>query len=190
MKLIWIFSYRIDRQFDPVYSCETHFWLLAGVRICDSVYYFFLLFVGETYFHFGGIQFSRKRCRLIEKVINATNMASNVSDDLWRECVAWLTRCKALPVDHKANWPDSEIHVLALTLRDGVILCNLLNSIDPNALDMKDFNRKPQMAQVCSMNFVFSIFITAERNTESNFREKITTHREKSFENFSLEFYF
>lgn len=75
-------------------------------------------------------------------------MATNVSDDLWRECTAWLTRCKAIPADHKANWADSEIRVLALTLRDGVILCNLLNSIDPNALDMKDFNRKPQMAQV------------------------------------------
>lgn len=75
-------------------------------------------------------------------------MATNVTDDLWRECVAWLTRCKVIPADHKANWPDSEIRVLALTLRDGVILCNLLNSIDPNALDMKDFNRKPQMAQV------------------------------------------
>lgn len=85
-------------------------------------------------------------------------MASNVSDDLWRECVAWLTKCKAIPSDHKANWSDSEIRVLALTLRDGVILCNLLNSIDPNALDLKDFNRKPQMAQVCFMyNSIFTI---------------------------------
>lgn len=82
-------------------------------------------------------------------------MATNVSDDLWRECTAWLTKCKAIPADHKANWPDSEIRVLALTLRDGVILCNLLNSIDSNALDMKDFNRKPQMAQV---RFIYSIF--------------------------------
>lgn len=79
---------------------------------------------------------------------------ATVSDDLWRECAVWLTRCKAIPADHKANWPDSEIRVLALTLRDGVILCNLLNLIDPNALDMKDFNRKPQMAQV---GFAFHI---------------------------------
>lgn len=82
-------------------------------------------------------------------------MASNVSDDLWRECAAWLTRCKAIPVDHKANMPEAEIRVLALTLRDGVILCNLLNTIDPNALDMKDFNRKPQMAQVCLESIFF-----------------------------------
>lgn len=71
-----------------------------------------------------------------------------MAEDLWRECAAWLTRCKVIPSDHKSNWPDSEIRVLALTLRDGVLLCNLINFLDANALDMKDFNRKPQMAQV------------------------------------------
>lgn len=76
------------------------------------------------------------------------SLIMSVADDLWRECASWLTRCKVIPPDHKANLPDSEIRVLALTLRDGVLLCNLLNFIDPNALDMKDFNRKPQMAQV------------------------------------------
>lgn len=71
-----------------------------------------------------------------------------MAEDLWRECAAWLTRCKVIPPDHKANWPDSDhLRVLALTLRDGVLLCNLINFLDPNA-DMKDFNRKPQMAQV------------------------------------------
>lgn len=81
----------------------------------------------------------------------------SVAEDLWRECASWLTRCKVIPVDHKANLPDSEIRVLALTLRDGVLLCNLLNFIDPNALDMKDFNRKPQMAQV-SVQFWFIFY--------------------------------
>lgn len=78
----------------------------------------------------------------------------SLGDDLWRECASWLTRCKVIPSDHKANLPESEIRVLALTLRDGVLLCNLLNFIDPNALDMKDFNRKPQMAQV-SVPFLY-----------------------------------
>lgn len=58
-----------------------------------------------------------------------------------------------------ANWPDSEIKVLAITLRDGVLLCNLLNFLDANALD-RDFNRKPQMAQVCSniLKVCFDVF--------------------------------
>lgn len=71
-----------------------------------------------------------------------------MANDLWRECVAWLTRCKILPPDHKANWPESEIRVLALTLRDGVLLCNLIMFLDPTCMDKGDFNRKPQMAQV------------------------------------------
>lgn len=76
-----------------------------------------------------------------------------MANDLWRECAAWLTRCNVIPPDHKVNSPESEIRLLALTLRDGVLLCNLLNIIDPNALDMKDFNRKPQMAQfLCCQN--------------------------------------
>lgn len=65
---------------------------------------------------------------------------------LWRECAAWLTRCKVIPIEHKANANESEIRVLALTLRDGVLLCNLINFLDPKA--GLDFNRKPQMAQV------------------------------------------
>lgn len=69
---------------------------------------------------------------------------------LWRECAAWLTRCKVIPIEHKANANESEIRVLALTLRDGVLLCNLVNFLDPKA--GLDFNRKPQMAQVC---FIF-----------------------------------
>lgn len=71
-----------------------------------------------------------------------------MSNDLWRECVSWLTRCKIIPLDHKATRSDSEIRVLALTLRDGVILCNLLIFLDETCMDSRDFSRKPQMAQV------------------------------------------
>lgn len=67
---------------------------------------------------------------------------------MWRDCVAWLIQCKVIPPDHKANWPDSEIKILAVTLRDGVLLCHLINFLDPTCLDNIDFHRKPQMAQV------------------------------------------
>lgn len=66
-------------------------------------------------------------------------------DDLWRECAQWLTRCGILP--QSTNW-ESDPKILANLLRDGVVLCNLINFLDPHALDMKDFHRKPQMAQV------------------------------------------
>ncbi|XP_026728838.1 protein vav [Trichoplusia ni] len=72
-------------------------------------------------------------------------------EDLWRECASWLTRCGLLRPDHKANWETSSIHDLAYTLRDGVLLCNLLNVLHPGCVDMKDVNQRPQMAQFLCM---------------------------------------
>lgn len=71
-----------------------------------------------------------------------------MENETWRECTSWLTRCGALRPDHKLNWSDSTITDFAYTLRDGVLLCNLLNILDPGSFDMKDVNQKPQMAQV------------------------------------------
>lgn len=78
----------------------------------------------------------------------AAAAAAAVNADLWRECVAWLVRCKVIPADHKAALPDAEIRILAMTLRDGVLLCNLVIHLDPTSMDAREFNRKPQMAQV------------------------------------------
>lgn len=76
-----------------------------------------------------------------------------MANDLWRECSSWLTRCGVLRPDHKANWPEATLSDLAYTLRDGVLLCNLLNTLEPGCFDMKDVNQKPQMAQfLCLRN--------------------------------------
>jgi guanine nucleotide exchange factor VAV len=76
-------------------------------------------------------------------------MATNISGgEGWRECASWLTRCGIIRQDHKANWTDASVADLAYTLRDGVLLCGLLNCLDPGCVDMKDVNQKPQMAQV------------------------------------------
>lgn len=78
----------------------------------------------------------------------------------WHDCVKWLTRCGALRADHKANWPKATAVDLAYTLRDGVLLCNLLNTVDPGCIDMKDVNQKPQMAQfLCLRNI--KVFLSA-----------------------------
>ncbi|XP_014484352.1 PREDICTED: protein vav isoform X3 [Dinoponera quadriceps] len=78
----------------------------------------------------------------------------------WHECASWLTRCGALRADHKANWPQATAFDLAYTLRDGVLLCNLLNTVDPGCIDMKDVNQKPQMAQfLCLRNI--KMFLSA-----------------------------
>lgn len=41
----------------------------------------------------------------------------------------------------------SDIKVLALTLRDGVLLCNLIHFLDPY-MEPKEFNQRPKDAQV------------------------------------------
>ncbi|XP_063703763.1 protein vav isoform X2 [Culicoides brevitarsis] len=93
-------------------------------------------------------------------------MATN--EDLWRLCTDWLTRCKVIPPEHKANAPESEIKVLAMVLRDGVLLCSLLTVLDPT-IEIKSFHRKPQMAQfLCFHNI--SIFLEACR-THFNLKE-------------------
>ncbi|XP_065171102.1 protein vav isoform X3 [Atheta coriaria] len=75
------------------------------------------------------------------------------NDDLWRECASWLTRFNMLRPDHRANLETATLSDLATTLRDGVLLCNLLNKIDPGCIDVKDINQKPQLAQfLCSRN--------------------------------------
>lgn len=82
-------------------------------------------------------------------------MATSLIDSgkLWRECASWLTRCGILRSDHKANWPSADIKDLAYILRDGVLLCNLLNILEPGCIDNKDVNQKPQMAQfLCLRN--------------------------------------
>lgn len=68
--------------------------------------------------------------------------------ETWRECANWLILCGVLREDHKSNWPDAVASELAMTLRDGTILCSLVLSVDPNCIDPKDVNQKPRMAQV------------------------------------------
>ncbi|XP_055898519.1 guanine nucleotide exchange factor VAV3-like isoform X3 [Biomphalaria glabrata] len=71
--------------------------------------------------------------------------------DEWRNCVDWLVRCQILPPDHKATKHDATAFDLAQALRDGVLLCHLLNTLQPGCLDMKDFSSRPQMSQFLCM---------------------------------------
>ena len=67
----------------------------------------------------------------------------------WRLCVAWLVECGILSNDHKVSHEGAEVFDLAQVLRDGVLICHLLNRLHPGAIDPKDFSQRPQMSQVC-----------------------------------------
>ncbi|XP_043914471.1 guanine nucleotide exchange factor VAV2 [Protopterus annectens] len=71
----------------------------------------------------------------------------------WRQCGRWLIDCKVLPQDHKVVWPSAMVFDLAQALRDGVLLCQLLHSLSPGSIDLKDINFRPQMSQfLCLKN--------------------------------------
>ena len=66
----------------------------------------------------------------------------------WRLCVDWLGRCQIIQPDHRVNTPQAQVFDLASLLRDGVLLCHLLNQLHSGAIDLKDFSQRPQMSQV------------------------------------------
>ncbi|KAL0156474.1 hypothetical protein M9458_047720, partial [Cirrhinus mrigala] len=56
------------------------------------------------------------------------------------QCALWLINCKVLPPNHR-------VFDLAQTLRDGVLLCQLLNNLRPQSINLREINLRPQMSQ-------------------------------------------
>ena len=87
-----------------------------------------------------------------------------MAEDEWRQCANWLVRCRILPDDHKTTNPDASAFDLAQALRDGVLICHLLNNLGPNAVDLKDFSPRPQLSQfLCLKNI--RTFLATCKNT-------------------------
>lgn len=55
--------------------------------------------------------------------------------------------CELVFISFQCHPTFPSLQVLAIVLRDGVLLCSLLEFLD-NTIDMKSYHRKPQMAQV------------------------------------------
>ncbi|XP_068096145.1 guanine nucleotide exchange factor VAV3 isoform X2 [Hyperolius riggenbachi] len=71
----------------------------------------------------------------------------------WKQCAQWLIRCRVLPPNHRVTWDTAQVFDLAQTLRDGVLLCQLLKNLQPSAINLKDINLRPQMSQfLCLKN--------------------------------------
>lgn len=94
--------------------------------------------------------------------------------ELWRQCAAWLIECRVLPDNHRVTWENAQVRRLhtcghtafrsgllrltlcvwcqvcdlAQALRDGVLLCQLLNNLLPQAVNLREINLRPQMSQV------------------------------------------
>lgn len=68
--------------------------------------------------------------------------------ELWRQCTHWLIQCRVLPPSHRVTWDGAQVCELAQALRDGVLLCQLLNNLLPHAINLREVNLRPQMSQV------------------------------------------
>ncbi|XP_040891096.1 proto-oncogene vav-like isoform X2 [Toxotes jaculatrix] len=73
--------------------------------------------------------------------------------ELWRQCATWLIDCRVLPENHRVTWEGAQVCDLAQALRDGVLLCQLLNNLLPQAVNLREINLRPQMSQfLCLKN--------------------------------------
>ncbi|XP_064416272.1 proto-oncogene vav [Latimeria chalumnae] len=80
--------------------------------------------------------------------------------EMWRQCAHWLIQCRVLPPNHRVTWESTQVCDLAQALRDGVLLCQLLNNLQPHSVNLKEINLRPQMSQfLCLKNI--RTFLTA-----------------------------
>ncbi|TEA33292.1 hypothetical protein DBR06_SOUSAS8010157 [Sousa chinensis] len=98
--------------------------------------------------------------------------------ELWRQCTHWLIQCRVLPPSHRVTWDGAQVCELAQALRDGVLLCQLLNNLLPQAINLREVNLRPQMSQfLCLKNI---------RTFLSTCYEKFGLKRSELFEAFDL----
>ncbi|XP_066516543.1 proto-oncogene vav-like isoform X2 [Hoplias malabaricus] len=98
--------------------------------------------------------------------------------ELWRQCASWLIQCRVLPDNHRVTWETAQVCDLAQALRDGVLLCHLLNNLLPHSVNLREINLRPQMSQfLCLKNI---------RTFLSSCHEKFGIKKSELFEAFDL----
>ncbi|CAL8330756.1 unnamed protein product [Merluccius merluccius] len=98
--------------------------------------------------------------------------------EMWRQCASWLVECRILPETHRVTWEGAQVCELAQALRDGVLLCQLLNNLLPHSVNLKEINLRPLMSQfLCLKNI---------RTFLGACQEKFNLKKSELFEAFDL----
>ncbi|XP_015256340.1 PREDICTED: proto-oncogene vav isoform X2 [Cyprinodon variegatus] len=98
--------------------------------------------------------------------------------ELWRQCAMWLIDCRVLPENHRVTWEGAQVCDLAQALRDGVLLCQLLNNLLPQAVNLKEINLRPQMSQFLCLKNIRTFLVVCQ--------EKFYLKKNDLFEAFEL----
>lgn len=84
----------------------------------------------------------------VQAVAARVPLPGPVTMEDWRQCAMWLISCNVLPANHRVTADAAQVFDLAQTLRDGVLLCQLLNNLRPHTINLKEIHLRPQMSQV------------------------------------------
>ncbi|KAM9320988.1 proto-oncogene vav [Gastrophryne carolinensis] len=98
--------------------------------------------------------------------------------ELWRSCARWLIDCRVLPPNHRVTLDYAQVCDLAQALRDGVLLCQLLNNLMPHSVNLGEINLRPQMSQFLCLKNIRTFLSTCS--------EKFGMRRADLFEAFDL----
>ncbi|XP_067259436.1 proto-oncogene vav-like isoform X1 [Chanodichthys erythropterus] len=98
--------------------------------------------------------------------------------ELWRQCAGWLIQCRVLPENHRVTWDSAQVCDLAHALRDGVLLCQLLNNLLPQSVNLRQINLRPQMSQFLCLKNIRTFLCACQ--------EKFGMKKNELFEAFDL----
>jgi len=75
-----------------------------------------------------------------------------MSQELWRQCAAWLKSARVIESKNACFDKGARVYDLALALQDGVVLCNLANTIVPNIIDNVHMDPGKQFLKMQNIN--------------------------------------
>lgn len=133
-------------------------------RVCAV--FFLLYFTSFTIFSFALLSWG-----IIFKLVWPVPpvLGTRVEMELWRHCARWLIDCRVLPPNHRVTLDSAQVCDLAQALRDGVLLCQLLNNLMPHSVNLGEINVRPQMSQVWTSvilsHYVTFVYLWYIRNT-------------------------
>ena len=68
-------------------------------------------------------------------------------EEEWERCMEWMGRERVVAADNKILWSRTAAE-FSDGLKDGVVLCLLLNRLKPGVLESKEFSQHPKESQV------------------------------------------